>query len=354
MFQEAKAEKASDVEAVLDEVRVEISADDDDLREARRRRDLVLAAAESFDGVLRIFTSGSLAHKTVNNPVNDADGGVVLNRVSYPDLGPDSDEEGGPDDLMKRLRDHVMAIVRKDYPKARSRLTKRAILIEFNKPNSDGVDPSVDIVAALTRKNAVGLWIPNRDSGGWDASHPEEHTRLLVAKPKGLRVLRARAIRLAKAAIKKDSTPALISFNVEALALEVVDDEDERLVEALQRLFDVAADKIKAGYTEDPAGVSGKIKLPEGMTRSRSSRRLRFFAEKVQDAIHADSREDAEAALAEFYPDELPGAKKSAKKTVAEALDSGDQGRIRKAFAVAPAAAVKPRMRSYGDDADAA
>jgi hypothetical protein len=343
MFQEAKAATASDVDEVLDVVRVEISASDDDLRETRKRRDLVRKAAESFEGVLRTFNSGSVAHGTANNPVDDADGGVVLNRVSYSDLGPDSGEEGGPDDLMEKVRDHVMAAVRKEYPKAVGRLTKRAILIEFKKPNSDGVDPSVDLVVALTRKDAVGLWIPNRNSGGWDASHPEEHTRLLVAKPKGLRRLRARVIRLAKAAIKKDSTPALISFNVEALALEVVDDENEGLDEALQRFFNVGADEIKARYTEDPAGVSGTIKLPEGMTRSRSSRRLRFFAEKVQEAIDADSRKDAEAALAELYPDELPGAPKSSKKSLSEALDAGDEKRVRKAAAIAPAAAFKAR-----------
>lgn len=354
MFQEAKADSATDVDEVLDEVRVEISADDDDLRETRKRRDVVRAAAESFLGVLRTFNSGSVAHGTANNPVDDADGGAVFDRRAYPDLGPDSDEEGGPDALMRKMLEHVLATVRKTYPKATGRLTKRAILIEFNKPNSDGVDPSVDLVVALTRKDAVGLWIPNRDRGGWDASHPEEHTRLLVSKPKGLRVLRARVIRLGKAAIKGDSKPALISFNVEALSLEIVDDEDETLVKALQRFFDVAADKIKAGYTEDPAGVSGKIKLPEGMTRSRSSRRLRFFAQKIQEAIDAETREDAEAALAELYPDELPGAPKSSKKSLAEALDVGDEKRVRRAAAVAPAAAFKPGMRSHGDDPAAA
>jgi hypothetical protein len=353
MYGEAKADQAAHVDVVLDEVRVEISANDKDLRETRRRRDLVRAAAESFEGVLRTFNSGSVAHGTANNPVDDADGGAVFDRRAYPDLGPDSDEQGGPDALMRELRDHVLAAVRKKYPKATAKLTKRAIMIEFNEPNSDGVNPSVDLVAALTRKDAVGLWIPNRDRGGWDASHPEEHTRLLVSKPKGVRVLRARVIRLAKAAIKGDSKPALISFNVEALALEIVDDEDETLAEALQRFFDDAADKIKAGYTEDPAGVSGKIKLPDGMTRARSASRLGFFAEKVQEAIDAENRVEAEAALAELYPDELPDAK-SSKKRIAEALDAGDEGKIRKSFAVAPAAAVKPKMRSYGDDPDAA
>jgi hypothetical protein len=52
----------------------------------------------------------------------------------------------------------------------------------------------------------------------------------------------------------------------------------------LQRFFATAATDIKAGLTPDPADVSGRIKLPDGMTRERSAKRLRFFADKVQEA----------------------------------------------------------------------
>ena len=225
---------------------------------------------------------------------------MVLDRRVYVELGPDSDEGEGPEEIVDDVRQHVMGIVRETYPNARSRLIKRAILIRFNEPNTDGVDPSVDHVVALTRKDADGLWIPNRDKDGWDASHPEEHTRLLTADGKRLRVHRARVIRLAKAAIKHDSTPALISFNVEALALAQIT-EVKALAESLLLFFDTAASSIKSGLTEDPAGVSGKIKLPDGMTRERSAKRLRHFADKVQEAIdHGDNRAAVEAALAEL------------------------------------------------------
>lgn len=333
---------------VLEEIRQEISANDDDLREARNRRDAVLKAAAGFDGTLRTFRSGSVAHGNVNNPVDDADGGVVLDRRVHVSLGPDSADGDGPKEIVDDVRGHLMPLVRKTYPKARSRLIKRAILIRCNEPNAAGVDPSVDLVVALTRRQKKGLWIPNRDKDDWDASDPEEHTSLLAADGKRLRVHRARIIRLAKAAIKHDSTPALISFNVEALALEHVT-EVEAMVESLQLLFDKAASSIKAGLTDDPAGISGKIKLPDGMTRERSAKRLRHFAEKVQEAIdHSDDRNAVESALAELYPDQLPGAQRSAKAQIANAVRRGDKGDMRRGLSIAPAAPVKT-PRSYGD-----
>lgn len=72
---------------------------------------------------------------------------------------------------------------------------------------------------------------------------------------------RARVIRLAKAAIKHDSTPALISFNVEALALKHIT-EVKTLAESLQLFFDKAANSIKAGRTDDPAGCRGRSSCP--------------------------------------------------------------------------------------------
>jgi hypothetical protein len=79
----ARAEEPDHANDVLEEIRQEISASDDDLREARKRRDLVLKAAASFPGTLRTFKSGSVAHGNVNNPVDDADGGMVLDRRVY-------------------------------------------------------------------------------------------------------------------------------------------------------------------------------------------------------------------------------------------------------------------------------
>lgn len=99
------------------------------------------------------------------------------------------------------------------------------------------------------------------------------------------------------------------------------------------------------------AGVSGKIKLPDGMTRTRSTKRLRFFADKVQEALdNTDDRAVVESALAELYPEQLPDAPRSANAKLANAIRRGDTSGIRSGLAIAPTAVIKP-TRSYGDDA---
>lgn len=332
---------------ILNDVRSRISADDDHLREARARLTAVLKGAESFPGYLRSFRAGSLAHKTVNTPVSDGDGGIVLDRRSYPTLGPDSVTQAGPEATMVALRDHVMPIVRESYPSAKGRLTRRAIKITFGEPDDeDANDPTVDLVIGLTRKDELGLWIPDKTNATWTASDPEYHTKLLTDPPTDLRRLRAKVIRLAKAAIKHDATPVLSSFNVEALTLEIIT-ELEALPDALATFFDKAASGIKRGRTEDPAGISGPIKLPVGVDLERAAKRLRTLADAAARAVeHTDDLDKVKKQYAVVYPDhvDVPATSTSA---IADALRRKDMPGVRRGLGVAPAAALKP-TRSYG------
>lgn len=193
---------------ILDDIRSEIAPSDETLDAARSRREEVLAAASGFDGALRTYASGSIAHRTANDDT-DADCGIVLDRRSYQELGPDGGGEG-PEGVMEGVRDLVRDKLKDAHPKLKTRLTKRAIEVKFHEPigsGDDATDPSVDLIVALTRKENEGLWIPNRNSGGWDASHPECHTKLLTDPPQDVRRVRARAIRLVKAWNKQFSSP---------------------------------------------------------------------------------------------------------------------------------------------------
>jgi len=328
---------------VLADVRRGIAVDDDVLSETKARRNLVKRHARSFSGALKTFDSGSVAHGTVNKPVSDADGGVVLDRRTYPELGPDGDD-APPDEIVAAVAAHVIAGVREEYPDATCRVCKRAILVEFNEPLDSGEDPSVDLIVALTRADGPGRWIPNTEAHDWDASDPEEHTRLLNGPDSATRVHRARVIRLAKAAVKQDATPVITSFNLEALALEHVG-ADATIAESLRDLFLGAGGDLSQGLTPDPAGVSDPIKLPEGVLRSAAVARLRRFGEAVAAAIGADSLEEAEAALAELYPDHI--GQHAGARQLGAALLLGNAARVRSAFGPG-VERVKP-SRAYGD-----
>jgi hypothetical protein len=331
---------------VLADVQREIAVDDDVLSETKARRNLVKRHARSFPGALKTFDSGSVAHGTVNKPVSDADGGVVLDRRTYPKLGPDGDGVG-PNEIVGEVAAHVLAGVREDYPDATCRVCKRAILVEFNAPLASGEDPSVDLIVALTRADCPGRWIPNTEAHDWDASDPEEHTRLLNGTNTVTRVHRARVIRLAKAAVKQDATPVVSSFNLEALALEYVDAEDTISV-SLRDLFLGAAGDLSQGLTPDPAGVSDPIKLPDGVPRAAAVARLQRFGECVATAISADTLEEAEAALAELYPDHI-GSGAGARQLGAALALGINAARVRSAFGPG-VERVKP-SRAYGDPA---
>ena len=179
----------------LNDLHAKLAPSGDTLSTARSRRDEVLSQARDYPGALRTYISGSIAHRTANQDT-DGDCGVVLDRRSYPKLGPDGDGEG-PNQIVEDFRELLRDRLKQDHPDIRFRVTKRAIKISFNEPLDDGSDPSVDLIVALTRKGQ-GLWIPNNEARDWDASDPEYHTKVLTADPAGLRRVRAKVIRLGR------------------------------------------------------------------------------------------------------------------------------------------------------------
>jgi hypothetical protein len=329
---------------ILADVRSQIAVDDDILSETKTRRNLVERVALRFPGALKTFDSGSVAHGTVNKPVSDADGGVVLDRRTYPELGPDGDDVP-PDEIVAEIAEFVLEGVRDDYSDATCEVCKRAILVELHEQLDDEQDPSVDLIVALTKADDDGRWIPNTESHDWDASDPEEHTKLLIGPDRKTRVHRARVIRLAKAAVKQDDTPVVSSFNLEALALEHVNAAGT-IAESLRDLLLGAADGLAEGLTPDPAGVSDPIKLPDGVSSDEAVTRLRELGDAVADAVEdAEDPGQARAALARAFPDFVdPSA--SGKQILAEALRSGNAATVGAAFGVG-AASLKP-TRAFG------
>jgi hypothetical protein len=337
---------------ILHDIRTKIAPSDETLDAARSRREEVLAAARGFDGALRTYASGSIAHRTANDDT-DADCGVVLDRRSHPELGSDGDGVG-PDAVMEGVRDLVRDKLKDAHPELKTRLTKRAIEVKFHEPVGSGdgaTDPSVDLIVALTRKEKEGLWIPNRDSGGWDASHPECHTKLLTDPPADVRRVRTRAIRLVKAWNKQFSTPALSSFNIEALALEAII-EVVTIGEAVALWFEHSAREVRKGDTRDPARVSPPVKLL--LDRHVVVGRLESAAKHMRTALENDDEEEAVTEeLALVFPKfvQMP-AGDSSKAALAAALRDGNRNFNRAGRHIAAGAvAATPlkTVRSFGD-----
>jgi hypothetical protein len=343
---------------LLTDVRRQIAPDDAALKEARERRDATLTAAGGFDGVLEGFASGSLGHGTANCPIHlrdkglDADCGLRLDRRVHRTLGPDSDKNEGPRDVVERLRLHVLEQLQEDYPDVTVTTIKRALLVRFHAPLLTGEDPTADLVAGLERKNAPGLWIPNTDMDRWDASHPQRHTEMLTADPKKLRVTRARAIRLAKAENKKNTHVPLCSFNIEAFGLMFVE-ETMNEADALLALWSQGAKDLRERLTADPAKVSGSIKVAD---RDRAVKRLEAGAGALEDALeHDDDEAYVRQALLLLWPDYIARVGEDTKARIAAAMKTKKSlsfsgvGLSSGSVATAGAELTK-RPRSYGGD----
>jgi hypothetical protein len=336
-------------EEMLVDVHKQIAVDRAILAAARQRRNAITAAARRFPGALRVFFSGSVAHGTVIFDVEDADGGVVLDRRSYPELGPDG-RDVGPRAIVEEMALFIYNELKADFPGLKYEMPgKRSIKFTFADPVK-GQDPYVDLIVALTRVEGEGIWIPRLTDDSWDASHPEEHTRLLTSDSiaKDLRVHRAQTIRLTKACIKQDDYPVLSSFHVEARVLVDIEKVRSR-GESLERVFRKTAQALEQGDTPDPARVSDPIKLE--VPRDRVVRRLRGLGESMAEALeHSDDKRKAQAALSRVFPDFIDPPDSGGKGAIAAGLRGGPPGGAA-AAAFGPSTAGAKSFRSSGDAA---
>jgi hypothetical protein len=319
MSTHAASSSTSAANAALTEILKEISVPIEVLKEARRRRNLVLRIAEEHDAARdgAGFPSGSVAHGTTNNPLEDADCGIKVNRrfKEFRVFGPDAAEDRGPESFIRLFSDFVLPRLRRHYPSAEVDLEgNRAIKFlchETVQIDEWGpVDPYVELIVGLDRADGPGIWIPNRRHGSWDPADPELHTELMTQRdPDALRVLRAHALRLAKRAVKRDAAnggvAVMCSWNLSALGLGLITETGQLGVTFRDFLRGAAAD-ISLRLTEDPApAVVEPIKLPEGVSQEAASLRLNEMADIVEGALGADTKAGARAHLEALFGPEI-------------------------------------------------
>lgn len=306
---------------ILEDVRKQIAPEDVVLAAARDRRRAILRAAKKFRGAGRGYNSGSVAYATVNDPVNDADCGLVLDRRVHSGLGPDSATGQGPKAVVEEVRDHLRddPVLKLRYPDAKFYVQDRSIKVIFDEPLGNGQDPTVDLIVALDRSGTQpGLWIPKAmrsTSPGWSASHPEKHVNLFLPAARDLRRSRARSARFGKAWNSRHAKPYFSSFNITAWAYWGID-EPLSMAEAFARMLEWAYSDLYVSRTDDPAGVSGKIKLLTD--KDAAMRRLKKARDLARTAADAETETEAQEALSKLFPDHVssPSAAQDALRNV--------------------------------------
>jgi hypothetical protein len=269
------------INELLIDARARIAVTDEELDEARRRRQLVAEAlVAEFGG--RVYFNGALAHGDANDPLSDFDLGIVV---------PDPQGEYGPGrkssaELKARVRTALRAALSDEFPNLRIEIEgrKRSVLVRFGAPVTDrAVDFTGDVIVALDHPD-LGLWIPRYDT--WDRSDPEEHTRLILEAIELTDVVIAHANRLLKHWSGHHDDP-LCSWHLKVLNLDAVT-EPQPLIDALEMFFETADKSLSNGDTPDPAGVGPDIKPRVSRTHART---------KLQAALtQVRAAKDAEAA----------------------------------------------------------
>ncbi|MHA3684957.1 hypothetical protein ACXR2W_11955 [Leucobacter sp. HY1908] len=304
---------------LVGDVRKQIEPDEEVLKEARVRLQLVRDSAATFHGALRTYRSGSLAAHTMIEPIADGDGGVVLNRNYYPSLGPEGRDDT-PAEVTDDIIAHIRPKIRAKYPNASMCRSKRGPMIRFGEPIND-VDPTVDLVVALNRKEGAGLWIPNLVTDGWEPSDPETHAELLNGDSAAFRATRRKVIRLAKAWNGDFKDTGASSFLMSVWAYEFVE-SGQGVTKGLWSVFDQAATRLEKGeQTVDPAGVSSD--LQPRIHPDLMAKRLRLAATHLVNAMNSEDESEVRKEMSLIFKSHVLSSETAALKSSISLIGSG-------------------------------
>ncbi|MFD5865559.1 nucleotidyltransferase [Agromyces sp. NPDC127015] len=316
--------QTSVLEAALEAARHRIEVNDEELDEARHRRNRIATALKKEFPGSRTYNNGSVAHGDALNPLNDVDLGVVI---------PDPDNKYGPGrrgpaDLKERAAESIRRELGPDYDDLRVEVDghKRSILVRFRQPVTEGQrDFTADVIVAIDNPGAKGLFIPRWDA--WDRSDPEEHTRLVREANANTASRFARVVRLAKHWSRRHDKP-LCSWNIKALAFDSVV-QPGAILPGLRDWFAGSIRSLEHGLTPDPAGVAEQpIKLGEGFTRTEVLAELRDALALLDAAISFERRGYPATAIDKlaqlFYdPEMLPFPPSADVKREGAAMNDG-------------------------------
>ena len=282
------------LEVRLDAARRRIEVKDTELDEARRRRSLMAKALEEAFPGSRIYFNGSVAHGDALTPLTDVDFGIVVPNFA----GVYGPGRRGPRVLMEQARDALKDAFGQEFPKLVVTIEgqSHAVLVRFGDPVTPGEkDFTADVIVAIDNPAGAGLFIPDLPDG-WERSHPERHTQLVLEAIDSSDVWFARHVRLLKH-YNRTHSKRLCSWNIKALALDSLA-VPLGYLDGLTAWFDHAIEHLSIESTPDPAGVS--IPIETTVTRSETVAHLKIARSRIRRAIALCDDGKEEAALAEL------------------------------------------------------
>lgn len=270
-----------------------VNTDPDELKEARRRRDLFDEAFEDEPDVVEVFCSGSLGRKTHKDPIHDVDSVVVFapgSRPGWGAAGPSAQaalEEVAASTM--RLLGAVGGTLAREVVEAEPR--NHAVRCSFADLRGHGF--TVDVMPAL--RVPGGLLVPVAREGRWEVTDPE----FFIARTAERQAVWddyvpiVRALKFWKDE-RKRVNPLLDakSLLVEVLAYETLGEAMGR-PPALETFFTAAALRVRRWPpVSDPAGKCGPIQpdvnaevLADELARAARLARRANLARDEDDAI---------------------------------------------------------------------
>lgn len=251
---EERARYTTKVDRAFDLFQTVVNTDPDELKEARRRRDLFDRAFCDEPDVDDVFCSGSLARKTHKDPIHDVDTVVILKPGSRPGWGSEGPAAKAALDETART---VMRLLGADAGTVERAVVlaeprNHAVRCSFGELRGHGF--TVDVMPALRVEG--GLLVPVARQDRWEVVDPED----LIARTAQRQAAWDQYVPLVRVLKywkdeRKKANPSLDvkSLLIEVLAYELLVEPQAR-PQALETFFAAAALRV---LRQPPVTVPG-------------------------------------------------------------------------------------------------
>lgn len=280
------------IDTAFDQAQTTINADPEELREARRRRDLFLTVLGRQEDVDRSesFPSGSLARGTQRHPINDVDVIIIYRQASHPDWGQPGPSAGEALAYTgKQINTLMGATSGTDCQEVRLASPRNHAVKCFLDDPDDPDAFTVDVVPALLQPDQT-LLIPEKRNKQWVAAHPKDLIARVADRHAEWNQF-AKLVRVLKH-WNAYANAGMKSLLVEVLALHHLPVADRPT--ALSRYFTAAVGALDYPVT-DPAGLCGEIQ--PGLDVDTAQARLREAGDLAWQAEALLASGDEQASI---------------------------------------------------------